>query len=267
MNALKIADAHTHIFPDKIAAKASDSIGNFYGIPMYSDASTASLLTAGKAIGTERYLVCSSALSKKQVYTINDFISEQCAKNPQFIGLAALHPETPDYEEELDRALSLGLRGVKFHPDFQKFEISDPKMLAVYRAIARRGMLILFHIGDGRYNYSAPKQLYEVIARVPDLYAVAAHFGGYQRWDEALSMPKCERIYYDTSSSLSFIDRDFAMRMFDRFGPEQFMFGSDFPMWEPRAELDRFLALGLDEKTRVDILYRNFMRIYAQSEE
>ena len=30
----RIIDAHAHIFPDKIAIKASDSIGQFYGIDM-----------------------------------------------------------------------------------------------------------------------------------------------------------------------------------------------------------------------------------------
>ena len=32
---MRIIDAHTHIFPSKIAFKASESIGNFYGIPMH----------------------------------------------------------------------------------------------------------------------------------------------------------------------------------------------------------------------------------------
>ena len=41
---MKIIDAHTHIFPTKIAFKASESIGNFYGIPMHSDASPESLV-------------------------------------------------------------------------------------------------------------------------------------------------------------------------------------------------------------------------------
>ena len=31
---MKIIDAHAHIFPDKIAVKASESIGHFYDIPM-----------------------------------------------------------------------------------------------------------------------------------------------------------------------------------------------------------------------------------------
>ena len=72
---MKIIDAHTHIFPTKIAFKASESIGNFYGIPMHSDASPESLLRLQAELGSERCLVCSAALSPAQVETINDFIA------------------------------------------------------------------------------------------------------------------------------------------------------------------------------------------------
>ena len=45
---MKIIDAHTHIFPDKIALRASGNIGAFYGIPMYTDAMVSTLKKEGK---------------------------------------------------------------------------------------------------------------------------------------------------------------------------------------------------------------------------
>jgi predicted TIM-barrel fold metal-dependent hydrolase len=139
-------------------------------------------------------------------------------------------------------------------------------MFPMYRAIARRGMIVLFHMGDDRYDFSSPTRLRNVIERIGDLRAIAAHFGGYQRWEEAATMPRHERIYYDTSSSFAFINRDFALRMIDRFGSDHFMFGSDFPMWEPKVELERFLSLGLEKTIRDDILYNNFCRIFDLSD-
>ena len=35
---MKIADIHAHIFPEKLAEKASHSIGSFYGIPIEREA-------------------------------------------------------------------------------------------------------------------------------------------------------------------------------------------------------------------------------------
>ena len=72
---MKIIDAHAHIFPTKIADKASKSIGDFYEMDMDSDASLESLLKKEEEINSEYTLVCSSALSPKQVVSINDFIS------------------------------------------------------------------------------------------------------------------------------------------------------------------------------------------------
>lgn len=40
------------------------------------------------------------------------------------------------FEEELDRMLELGLRGIKIHPDFQKLAIDDERGIETYKAIA-----------------------------------------------------------------------------------------------------------------------------------
>jgi hypothetical protein len=48
---LEIIDIHAHIFPDKIAAKASDSIGKFYDIPMRHDGTASTLLSLAEESG------------------------------------------------------------------------------------------------------------------------------------------------------------------------------------------------------------------------
>lgn len=260
---MKIADSHTHIFPGKIAEKASQAIGDFYNLPMYSDASSASLLQTGARIHTDHFVVCTSATTPKQVTSINDFIAEECRLHPEFTGLCAMHPNFENYEEELDRALSLGLKGVKFHPDFQKFLIDDEKVFPLYRAIAKRGMPILVHAGDRRFSYTHPHRILNVIRRVPDLVVVAAHLGGYSQWEEAMDLPCCENVYVDTSSSLCMIDRDLGMRLIEHFSIPQVMFGTDFPMWEPKAQLDVLLSMPLSEEEKKQILYDNCAKLYG----
>ena len=46
-----IIDAHTHIFPRKIAAKAASSIGEFYSLDMQFDGMTHELLEEGDRCG------------------------------------------------------------------------------------------------------------------------------------------------------------------------------------------------------------------------
>lgn len=260
---MKIADAHTHIFPDKIAAKASDAIGRFYDIPMYQPAQADLLLAAEAEIGAGRCLVCSSATVPEQVESINTFIAEACRRHPEFVGFAAMHPDYADPGGELDRAMELGLRGVKFHPDFQKFNIDDPRALPMYRAIAERGLPVLFHTGDDRYDYSSPLRVDALLRQVPELCVIGAHFGGYRRWEDVEALPKRDNVYFDTSSSLMFIDRDRARRLIDRFGADHFMFGTDFPMWRPKEELERFLSLGLSDEENEQILHGTFESLFG----
>ena len=48
----KIFDVHCHIYPEKIAQKASNAIGNFYGVKMSFDGSLKSLDTELDKAGT-----------------------------------------------------------------------------------------------------------------------------------------------------------------------------------------------------------------------
>lgn len=39
-----------------------------------------------------------------------------------------------------------------------------------------------------------------------------------------------------------------------------FFFGSDFPMWNPYDEIERFISLGFDEKIQRAIEFDNFSK-------
>ena len=248
----------------KIAAKAAKSIGDFYDAPPGNLACAEVLLEKEREAGIGTALICNSAVNAGQVAGSNTFLAETCAAHPEFLGFGSLFPGMENWEEELDRLEAFGLRGVKIHPDFQRVPIDLPEAVPMYREIARRGLAVLFHMGDARYDFSAPERLRNLKRQVPDLVAIAAHFGGYQAWEASLRCPQPEGIWYDTSSSLMFLSTDMAKRMLDTFGVERFLFGSDFPMWTPGRELERFLRLdlGLSYAEKEDILYHNFARLF-----
>ena len=259
-----IHDAHTHIFPDKIAAKATKSIGDFYEFDeMYCDATCENLEKTDGKIHAGFKLVCSSAVTKEQVDGINTFIISECRKNPTFLGFAALHPETENYIEVLDFAQENGLRGVKFHSDFQRCNIDDKRAYPMYKEMAKRNMPVLFHMGDNRYDFSSPLRLKRLMHDIPDLKVMAAHFGGYQRWDEALTLEKSENLYFDTSSALPFMEKETVYKFFEKFGDDRFLFGTDFPMWNAEEELERFLSLNLGEETNEKVLSKNFEKLFG----
>jgi len=159
-------------------------VGDFYHVDMLNVGLPHVLAERGGAAGIDRFLVCSVATKVEQVRSINEFIEKKCGEYPQFTGLAAWHQEIGDIGAELDDIQRRGLKGIKLHPDFQKFCIDDQRMIPVYKLLAEKKLPVLFHTGDDRYDFSHPKRLYNVLQKVPGLTAIATHFGGYRQWDE-----------------------------------------------------------------------------------
>ena len=77
-----IIDAHAHVFPSKIAAKATESIGEFYDIPMDLDGSVETLLQLKERYSVSKFLIQSVATTPLQVASINDFIARTVEEHP-----------------------------------------------------------------------------------------------------------------------------------------------------------------------------------------
>lgn len=259
----EICDAHAHIFPDKIAEKAVESISGFYNIPMDCPVGNPhSLVNSGNRIGVTHYLVCSTATTEAQVVSINNFIIEECKKHPEFIGFGTLHPDFDDIENEIQRCIDAGLKGIKLHPDFQKFYIDEDKAFKIYEKLEGR-LPVLIHMGDSRYDYSRPIRLENAVKSFPDLKVFAAHLGGYERWEEAMTCLYYPNIRFDTCSSLEFISPEFARDLIHGFGSDKVFFGTDFPMWNHEEELARFMRLGLSDDENRKILSENFKKEFG----
>ena len=259
---MEIIDAHAHIYPEKIAAKATDTIGVFYDIKMEMPAGTAErLLADGKSAGITRYLVHSVATTAHQVRSINEFIKREVEAHPEFIGFITLHQDLTEEEmvQEVNLAIANGMKGIKLHPDFQKFNIDDEEVEKIYRAASDK-LPILFHIGDDRYDYSKPYRLVKIAKKYPEVKFIAAHFGGYRCWDDASLYCGLDNVYFDTCSSLAFISTSKAREIIDMLGADRFFFGTDFPMWDAKGELERFNAIPMTDKERKMILSENIKR-------
>ncbi|MCL2486530.1 MAG: amidohydrolase family protein, partial [Oscillospiraceae bacterium] len=206
---MKITDAHSHIYPDKIAARASECVGAFYAAAdmMRHTGSVDELLRSGGAAGVTRYWVYSVATSPAQVRPINSFIARECALHPEFVGFGAIHPDVEDMGGEIQNILDLGLKGVKIHPDFQRFYLDEDRVMGIYEALEGRLPLVT-HTGDYRFDFSHPGRLAKVLARFPNLTVVAAHFGGWSVWDEAHEMLHKTNCLVDCSSTFGFLNDD-----------------------------------------------------------
>lgn len=267
----RIIDSHCHIYPDRIAEKAVLSVERFYeGLPAKPlDGTTGTLLETGKKAGITHFVVHSVATTPAQVSSINRFIA-QAAQNAggAFIGLGAMHPDSPTLREDLEELMALGLRGVKIHPDFQRFEADSPRAFRLFELCAERGLPVLMHTGDYRYDYSNPARTARVLEAFPTLRLIGAHFGGWSVWEEAERLlPRYPNLTVDTASSFHWLSREKALRIIRAFGAERVMFGTDYPMWPQKPELDFLNALPLSEEEKERILWKNCAEVYHLSFE
>ena len=253
-----ILDCHTHIYPEKIAAKAVKSIGDFYDIPMDRDGTVADLLRQADQVGIQKSLALAVAVEARQVEHINDFLIRTVNEHADRLwGFGTLHADMENPGREVERVLKAGMKGIKLHPDMQHFSLADPGADRLFAAC--EGVCpMMFHTGDSRYHNSNPSLIPGILKRHPRLTLICAHFGGYSEWDEAVKYLADTNVYVDTSSTIGFNGGESAQLGLETFDPTHIFFGTDYPMWKPATELKRFLALGVAEDRLPGILSENF---------
>lgn len=264
----KIFDIHTHIYPEKIAAKASVNLGAFYNFVVEGKGTYEDLQRVGAESGTRGFLLLGVATNPTQVHSVNDFIADTVklsrSRGYHTFGFMGMHQDHSDFAAELDRAVSIGLSGVKIHPDIQGVDIDDRRLYELYSLIEGKLPLYL-HMGDDRpqYRFSSPEKLSKILNEFPNLTVVAAHLGGYRSWESAMeTLAGRENVWYDTSSALWAMSVDYANKVVSKLGTEKLMFGTDYPVKNTDEEIERVLALDLTDSEREDIFWNNAARFF-----
>lgn len=255
-----LIDFHTHAFPDRIAARAIGKLAHDAGgLTPQTDGTLSSLkeqmLTDGVAIS----VVHSISTSPKQQFNVNNFAME-IDKDDAIVAFGSVHPDAPDALEELERIHEAGLKGVKFHPEYQQFYADDEKMKPIYKKISTLGLITLFHAGHD-YGFSPPYHgMPDHLLRALkwfDSPVVAAHWGGVGCGTAVLEKLCGENIWLDLSFGYGAMPRPIAQAIVDKHTPDRLLFASDIPWHRPEWELRLIRSLDISESDREKILYRN----------
>ena len=239
---MTVVDAHVHVYPEKIALRAAESVGDFYQYPMFKEGSIPAMLAAVDGSPITHHIIYSVATKPSNVESINDFIAAECKKHPNFVGFMAMHQDYPNPEAKIERAIGLGLRGMKLHPDTQKVNMDDDRLMRIYELIEGR-MPLVMHCGDYRTDFSHPRRMKRILHEFPNLVVDAAHFGGWSVFDLAVEYLENENCFLDVSSSQKFLGRRRTRELCEIYGADRILFGSDFPMWDPAEEFEMFESL------------------------
>lgn len=123
-----VIDCHDYIYQKDIAPRAVQNVGDFYDIKMNCQRTADELVEMSKSSPIKKFVVNAVALTPEPVRKLNGYISDECRKHPEFVGSGTLHPDMENIDEELEHIISLGLRGVKLHPDTQNFNMTATRL-------------------------------------------------------------------------------------------------------------------------------------------
>ncbi|MGI6012731.1 MAG: amidohydrolase family protein [Oscillospiraceae bacterium] len=265
-------DFHTHCFPDRIAENAIKKVGHAAGdLLPYSDGTLTGLKQHMQEQGVDGFVALNIATNPRKMRSINDFAAQISASGDCCFGFGSIHPDAPDALEELDYIKSIGLKGVKLHPDYQQFFVDDEKMRPIYQKISKLGLITVFHAGqDYGYPYpyhAMPKAMCRALQWFDGAPVVAAHWGGLDCGPEVVALLCGLPLYFDTSMGYSMMPRPTAERILEKHGVDRMLLGSDSPWHTPQMELRFLNSLGLSDTELDRICYRNAASLLGISTE
>ncbi len=260
----RILDIHTHVFPDALAARVVKQLAGRSGEQACTDGTAAGLAASMRESGIARSVIQPVSTKASQVRSINDFAIE-LNRRPELINFGTLFPGYEGNASEIERLKQAGIGGVKFHPDYQEFFVDEDRLSPLYGQLADAGLIAFFHagvdIGLPLPVHCTPERLARVLDRFPGLTVVAAHFGGFQMWDDVERLLVGRNLYLDTSFTLSFLDHARFVDMARRHGIGKILFGTDSPWAEQKAEVALLEKTGLTDAELAAVFNDNAERL------
>ncbi len=203
----------------------------------------------------------------------NDAHLALAAKHPEMVPIATVHPyDGAAALEEVGRVSRLGFKVLKLHPHTQKFDPSDPRVLAVAKRAGDGGMIVLFDNADIIPGDS--EKLFNLALQAPKTTFIFAHLGGtnFRFWN-ILKLARtaqgvfAENIFFDISATVTLvagspIEAEFIWTM-RNVGINRILLGSDYPQFTLEQTLAAFDRLKLTDDEKSAIRFRNAQKLFG----
>lgn len=266
-----LIDFHTHAFPDHLAERAISKLAAIAQIEPYTNGTIESLRARMREYGVDRSVVCNIATNPKQQTNVNNFAIE-LNRDPEFISLASIHPESEDIDNEIERVYAAGIKGLKLHPDYMGYMIDDPLFEPILRKCEELGMFVIIHAGydviSPELIHATPEKIIKVSDKFPGLNFIAAHFGSNVLWEDVMKYIVGSRVYIDTSLACYFgLKPELAKRIINEHDPDRILFGSDIPWGSPKETKDYLLSLELTGEMYDRIFHINAEKLLGEKSE
>lgn len=278
-----VIDFHTHTFPDKIASATIGKLASLSHTLPFTDGTVDALTASMQRAGVDLSVVLPVATNTRQVARVNDasaLLNDERRKDG-ILSFGCIHPDSPDWKEELARIASLGLKGIKVHPVYQNVDFDDIRFLRILDRAAEVGLIVITHAGQdigfpGKVNVS-PKMVLSALRQVGPVQLILAHMGGWRTWDQVEELLADTPVYLDTAfclgkmtpngdgyygpSALLLMENSQFLRMVRSFGAHRILFGTDSPWGGQQEDLALLRSLPLNLEDQRAILGENARKL------
>ncbi len=281
-----IIDFHTHIFPDRIAAKTIQKLAAASRTKAFTDGTADELADSMQKAGISYCVNLPVMTSVEQVEKVNSTMIENRAAYLArgILPFGGMHPDYPDYRKELRRLKENGIPGIKLHPAYQAVPIEDIRMKRIIDCAAEEGLIVLTHagwdIGIPEKNYCTVAGILEVIEELHPPKFVLAHMGGWNGWKEVERDLAGAPVWLDTAFSIgpvtpnpasaklppvseNLTDEAF-LRLVRKHGADRILFATDCPWSEQADYVSRIEKMGLSENEKAQIFSENALQLLGR---
>lgn len=269
-----IVDFHTHMFPEKIAAKTIAKLENIAQVKAFADGTEGGLVASMKEAGVGLSIVLPVVTAPQQFHTINTFAAKlnetYSAKYPRLLSFGGIHPDSSDYKEQLRTVQKLGLKGIKLHPDYQMTYFDDIKYMRILDYASELGLISVIHagvdIGFPQHVHCNVDRICNVVREVAPKNMVLAHFGGFGLWEEVEERLAGREVYLDTAYTFGFIKDETFLRILKKHGAGNVLFATDSPWSGQKESLGYLQKLPVSKEDLDKILWQNAYRLLGIQE-
>lgn len=265
-----IIDFHTHVFPDKIAARTVAALSRMGNIKPYSDGTVEGLISSLGLAGASLAVSLPVLTKPSQFDSITEFAKDLNAREymgPRVISFGGIHPLDEEYEEKLSLLKREGFLGIKIHPDYQGTFIDDDKYVRIIECAKRLGLIVVTHAGFdvgyvGQPIRCTPQRVFNLLEKIGGYdKLVLAHIGGNELFSDVYSILAGKDVYFDTGLALHSIGEDMFKKILDRHGDRKILFATDSPWRDIREEVEIIRSYKLSSETERRIFSENAIEL------
>jgi uncharacterized protein len=191
----------------------------------------------------------------------------------KFVPVCSVHPgDGPEALIELDRVVKVGARGLKLHPNTQQFDVAEPAVAAVVRHAAELRIPVIFD-GYSPFDADQPGKFLRLAIAVPEARLVLAHahgplFPNLLVYEVLARYPWWRRnVWIDLSATAPLLARGPFSEQFAwvcrKVGIDRLVFGSDYPMDEPKSAVEAVVSYGFSKSELSAIFYDNAAGLFG----